>query len=85
MPRYIDLDKAIEDVESVGAYYSEEEEIKEQCLIELKGQAIVDVVPRSEIEKIFEEIEQEAYKNEEGDLYIDLSDYLKIKNKHIGE
>ena len=34
---------------------------------------------------IFEELEQEAYKNEEGDLYFDLPDYLKIKKKYIGE
>ena len=44
-----------------------------------------ELVPRSEIAKIFEEIEQEAYKNEEGDLFLDLPDYLKIKNKHLGE
>ena len=40
---------------------------------------------REEKAKIFEEIEQEAYKNEEGDLYLDLPDYLKIKNKHLGK
>ena len=40
---------------------------------------------REEKAKIFEEIEEEAYKNEEGDLYLDLPDYLKIKNKHLGE
>ena len=44
MPRYIDLDKTIEDVESVGAYYSEEETVKEMCLLEIKGQPIADVV-----------------------------------------
>lgn len=35
--------------------------------------------------QIFEEIEQEAYKNEEGDLFLDLPDYLKVKKKYIGE
>ena len=52
MARYIDLDKAIQDVESVGAYYSEGEQVKEQCLFELKEQPIADVVPRSEVEDI---------------------------------
>jgi hypothetical protein len=58
--RYIDLDKVIEDVESVGAYYSEQEAVKELCLDEIKGQPIADVVPREEVAKqIFEEIEKE--------------------------
>lgn len=58
MAIYIDLDKAIEDVESVGAYYSEEETVKELCLMELKGQPIADVVPRSEVDKADQEIER---------------------------
>lgn len=49
----------------------------------IKNAPTEDVVPKSEIANIFEEIEQEAYKNEEGDLYLDLPDYLKIKKKNI--
>ena len=56
MARYIDLDKAIQDVESVGAYYSEGEQVKEQCLFELKEQPIADVVPRSEVERLEKEL-----------------------------
>jgi len=78
MPRYIDLDKAILDVESVGAYYSEEEEVKEQCLLELKGQPIADVVPRSEVEKA----KQEAYK----EVFEEIEKKLKlVKAKWIDD
>ena len=75
-------------------------EYKKGCIAAIKDDIsnishmpIADVVPRSEVEQakqevareIFEEIEHEAYKNEEGDLYLDLPDYLKIKNKYKGE
>ena len=53
--------------------------IREEHLFQLR-QAKQEVA-----EQIFEEIEHEAYKNEEGDLYLDLPDYLKIKKKYIGE
>lgn len=55
MPRYIDLDKVIQDVESVGAYCSEAETVKELCLLEIKEQTIADVVPRAEVEKWYAE------------------------------
>lgn len=93
MPRYIDLDKAIQDVESVGAYYSEEETVKELCLFELKEQPIADVVPRSEVEKakqevareIFEEIEKHLpYLAQQGWVENLKSTLAELKKKYIG-
>ena len=97
MPRYIDLDKALEDVESVGAYYSEGKEVKEECLFELKGQPIADVVPRAEVEKAKQDVAREILGEIEKNLVtindvdfnrfrcIGARTFAELKKKYIGE
>jgi 5'(3')-deoxyribonucleotidase len=89
MPRYIDLDKVIEDVEGVGAYYSEQEAVKELCLDEIKGQPIADVVPRAEVEKAKQEVARDLIdaiicfiKSDKGTIYC--SNYEEMFYHNIG-
>jgi hypothetical protein len=70
MPRYIDIDKTIKDIESMGIYYSEGAEVKEMCLLEIEGQPTADVVPRSEVEQAKQEVAREIF--EEIEKYLAL-------------
>ena len=89
MPRYIDFDKAIEDVERVGAYYGEEEEVKNECLLYLKAQPIADVVPRAEVEKAKQDVANSIIQEMQGRLnrlmyleaprHIQIECYLKVQ------
>ena len=71
-----EVEKFIQEIDQIQKDKAEITYLKEQMIAKAKQ----DVA-----REIFEEIEHEAYKNEEGDLYLDLPDYLKIKKKYIGE
>ena len=95
MPRYIDADKLKQYLIDNDCFFpsiakqilenAPTEDVEPKIEVDKALQLGIDIGEQEAAERIFEEIEQEAYKNEEGDLYLDLPDYLKIKKKYIGE